>query len=594
MVVTMSRDLYGTPRLLSALLAFFISVSVFAQTSNGSSNDFSVFAPFVSKLHAEVQGSSVRLSWTDSKSIRGPVFVYRSRDGFTNDMDFTRIQGTQVSYGAQSYAENVREMGEWYYLVVSTDETNQKYHLIIPLNNIISVQVDGRTHSIDSEANRVGVSVRGFDDTPMRAQPYQEAVVSAELNAKWPQYAGDSAAKQGAYGAGTVELGGIQAVAQDNFIIVSYYKADQSKNAILYRSIQPIRRFGDLITATVVKLGVTSPYVDYVSPGVPYYYAIVYEEDIKVGNTEITPGDNSTYIPAEVLLVKSNSSVPLSPYGYAGKTTEPFQPVPNPALNNGQYDPYAATAPSSAAARNPFATPAYPPQAAYPNRPATSNGAYTNPNAYTNQPNTQNYAVPNSNYQPPQPYGSAVPNSNYQPPQPYGSAAPNSSPPNGAYSPQNAPNGIPGIYESSAAANGFSTVNKPPTVNSNLDITATKNPSNIGDVKSSLSPVIIREPRVINQDLKSIITNQDDYLLSQIVRGPFMWRDWNASRESFLRFLAEPHSSAAVARAKFYLAQTFYFIGDYRAALQEFLAVQARWPDEIAVWVQASLSQLAN
>jgi hypothetical protein len=87
---------------------------------------------------------------------------------------------------------------------------------------------------------------------------------------------------------------------------------------------------------------------------------------------------------------------------------------------------------------------------------------------------------------------------------------------------------------------------------------------------------------------------QDDRRLSAIVQGPFMWRNWQAARAELTAYLAGTANGPAAERARFYLAQSNYFLGDIHAALSEFVKLQQFYPDEVSMWIQACLDKIAD
>ncbi|MDR2658619.1 MAG: hypothetical protein LBC27_01335 [Spirochaetaceae bacterium] len=424
-----------------------------------------IFAPFVSGLKAGVNGRQVRLSWTDSESVKGPVYIYRSVQPYQDIQGEITGQIAEVAYGAQTYTDNAPADGKWYYFAVASDPKKQKYQLILPYNNTIDVTVDvsSMKNSENEEYGTVFYDNSGTSPTP---EPYQNAYRNTPSLPPYPQF--DGIINPPARGS----INGITTVASGKGIEIKFYETEPSKNAVLYRSIQPLRSFSDLITATVVALNVRSPYMDYVTPGVPYYYAIVYEDDIRSGRGEIFPGSNATFIPVEV------------------------------SLNQNQTPPETAAE-----------TP----------------------------PSNTNTSVPNGYY--------------YPPPEVYGSAAYSSPPqnPNASNQPQ-ANRSYP--YQTNEA-------------------------------------LILREPRVFNRDMQAS-NEADDQRLALIVQGPFMWRDWPAARERLTEFIVETPNGYAADRARFYLAQCWYFIGDIRMALSTFLRLQTTYPEETAIWIQASLNKLAE
>jgi hypothetical protein len=414
-------------RVCFLLFALFLALdTAFTQTKGA------IFAPFVSGLNAYVNGRQVRLSWTDSESVKGPVYIYRSVQPYQQTDSGNAAQTAEVAYGSQTYTDNLPSDGKWYYFVVASDQTLQKYELVLPFNNTIDVVVAG-----DND-NYAPIFSGGAQVTP---EPYQRAYGNARPSESRPF---DGIIQAPARGS----VAGITAAAAGTGIEIRFQSADPSKNAVLYRNIKPLRGFSDLLTSTVVALNIRSPYMDYVTPGVPYYYAIIYEDDIKAGQGEIFPGSNATFIPAEVSVNQ------------------------NPVVS----DTYTGSA----------------------------------------------YAVPNQN-------SNAVDSSKTYQAYPY----------------------------------------------------------------QADETLILSEPRIFNRDMQ-ISSDPDDHRLALIIQGPFTWRDWPAARERLTEFIIDKPNSAAAERARFYLAQCWYFIGDIRMALSTFLKLQQIYPDETAVWIQASLNKLAE
>ena len=72
------------------------------------------------------------------------------------------------------------------------------------------------------------------------------------------------------------------------------------KKTVLYRSGRPIRQPRDLLNASIVLSGVSSPFVDYPIPGLPWFYAVILEDDITGGSVGIYPGRNATRTAVEI------------------------------------------------------------------------------------------------------------------------------------------------------------------------------------------------------------------------------------------------------------------------------------------------------
>jgi hypothetical protein len=253
---------------------------------------------------------------------------------------------------------------------------------------------------------------------------------------------------------------GIRATTVENGIAITFSDSNLGKNAVLYRNIQPLRGFSDLLTATVVALNTVSPYIDTPPPGIPYYYAVVYEDDIKSGHGELYPGNNTTLTPVEI------------------------------PLNRNVRIPQTSEIPSH-----------------------------------------------------PQPYGGS-PYEHHE--EPYGER------PNGQAG---------GFYGQTYRGKG--------------------------------ETLIIREPHIFNRDMRPA-ADVADRRLGAIVQGPFAWRDWQTARSNMAAYLAGNPPAAAANRARFYLAQCNYFLGDMRSALSEFLTLQQVYPDEVSTWIQACLNKIAD
>jgi hypothetical protein len=441
-----------------------------------------VFAPFVSWVRADVNGSEVQLSWTDSQSVKGPVYIYRSSEPFKNNYNISMNQGIEIPYGRMRYTDIVPFEGIWYYFVVASDVNNKKYDLLIPFNNTIDVTVGRvtRNNPVTSAGNEAYAPVfYGFSGTQLTPEPSQQVYGNSGAGqtamSTGNVYGGYSAAPN--FGAQST-VTGIKATAHNDGIEITFDSSDPNKSAVLYRSLQPLRGFSDLLSATVVALHVRSPYMDRINSGTAYYYAVVYEDDIMNGHGEIYPGSNATLIPAEV----SQNAQPAGQYG-AG--TQSF---------DGAAAAYQQQAPAGGA---PF-----------------SGGVVT-------------------------------------------------------------------INETASTGRG-----SPNTVDAYQNYRSySRQPD---------ETLILREPRVFNSDMQASSSDPDDRRLALIIQGPFMWRDWQAARSDLTDFIVEASNSTAENRARFYLAQCWYFIGDIRMALSAFLKLQRVYPEEAELWVQACLNKLAE
>ena len=124
-----------------------------------------------------------------------------------------------------------------------------------------------------------------------------------------------------------------------------------------------------------------------------------------------------------------------------------------------------------------------------------------------------------------------------------------------------------------------------------LDSGAAKAVESIPRAKPNPPPQ--KKPRVFSRDLEPP-AGGEEAPLRLIVQGPVTKRDWHNARSELLRYLSLPRSAPSEARARFYLAQSYYFSGDNRGALIEFLMVQSQYPEEAQQWINAVLAGMVQ
>ncbi|MDR0386921.1 MAG: hypothetical protein LBH57_02675 [Treponema sp.] len=403
--------------LLASFLVFQAPFVVRAQTRSGDS----IFAPFVSQLRGEVKNNLVRLNWLDSRDVRGPVFIYRSQTPFDNAHPYYLIRPIEAPYGAQSYIDEVEKTGEWHYFIAASDEWGQRYEIFMPYGNTVTVMVG----EIQDESPR---SVRG---------------------------------------PGTASgIIGLEAAVRGDGVLVSFRSTAPVMNPVLYRSVNPITKTRDLLNAVLVEDGISSPFMDYPVPGIPYYYAVIAEDALVSGNVEIHPGYNATVIPVEV---STGSRIGLG-------DSPGIRSIPLPLIS-------------------------------------------------------MNAVSPGSGY-------------------------------------GDVPSPTPLSPEAARAVNSLGLQRVTPRF-------------------------LQKTPKVFDQDLEPP-SGGEEYPLRSIVQGSFKNRDWPVCKDELTQYLSLPRSAASENRARFYLAQVYYFTGSYREALFEFLTVQSDYPQEAADWIQTVLTMLTR
>ena len=246
-------------RLLFAWI-FALVVVFSAQTQDtgaGEVQENEVFAPFVSQLEGEIRNNLIRLSWKDARDIRGPVYVYRS------DMPFSAVlvlpTPVEVPYGRGSYLEEAETPGIFHYMVVASDQYGRKY--ILPILNTNTASITVPPENIPGYRERLNEGARLATSAP---------------NAPVPS------------------IQGINVRMEEDRVIISFSGADREKNLLLYRSLSPITKQEDLLSALIIKQKASSPLIDYPLPGIKYYYALIYEEDLAAGLFSVRSGYNVT------------------------------------------------------------------------------------------------------------------------------------------------------------------------------------------------------------------------------------------------------------------------------------------------------------
>jgi hypothetical protein len=367
-----------------------------------------VFAPFISRLEAEVKGNLLRLSWLDSRDAKGPVYIFRSFRPFAGPDDPALTSPVAVPYGAQSWVDEIDSAGTVYYFAAASDESGRRYDIFIPNGNM--------------------------------------AVLDA-VNGSRPPEPG---------------ISDIEARVEGEGVILSW-RAVSGRDTILYRSSRPLRGAEDLLDALIIRTGPVSPFTDFPVPGIPSYYAVVFEDELAEGSVRLIPGGNAT---AEAVRIQPKTD---------GGAQAGMRSIPLPLIS------------------------------------------------------------------------------------------------------------VTGAVKSADASDE-------PAAPAAVSQEAAKALSGLTAERSVLPP---KRPRAFREDLQAPAGGEESMLRS-IVQGPFTGRNWETSRTELARYLSIPRSALPLARAHFYLGQAWYFSGNYREALIEFLAVQSLYPQEANEWIEDTLSRLIN
>jgi hypothetical protein len=258
-----------------------------------------VFAPFVSRLEAEVKNGFIRLTWEDSQNVTGPVFIYRADTPFPVS---PLPQGIEVPYGAQSYVDEAERPGTFHYFAVSSDEWGRKYMIPIPYTNTVSVTVNSGDTAFF--INGSGSGAEAGSGTPENTEKNIQSFRAEEDNGK----------------------------------IVLRFEGG-GKSAVLYRSTKPMRTGEDLLQAVIVARGSSSPFIDYPVPGIPYYYALVFEDEMNSGLVLLSAGKNTTAEPVSVR--REQETAALNPEDRI--RTLPLPPMNAESARNGLFPDFPSS-----------------------------------------------------------------------------------------------------------------------------------------------------------------------------------------------------------------------------------------------------------
>jgi hypothetical protein len=233
-------SLRGLSRVLVLLLT---GPFLFAQEGAGGT------VPLVSELQAEARENLVRLSWRDAPDARGAVHIYRSAAPFDENRLPPRL--VTVPWGTGFFIDEVDSSGVVYYFAAASGGDDRPGIALVPGRNFVEVSVS--------------------------VIPESAPAVS-----------------------GGPEITGIDARVEGDSVIIDCRVPEREKNTVLYRSVEPVRRTADLLSAVIVQAGGGFPAADHPVPGIPWYYTVIYEDELVRGGPRIRPGMNSTVTPAEI------------------------------------------------------------------------------------------------------------------------------------------------------------------------------------------------------------------------------------------------------------------------------------------------------
>lgn len=227
-------------------LCFFLSVLWCA-----TSQQQEVFAPFVSRLKASADETSITLTWVDSEDLDGDYAIFRHTEEITESNFDQAEKIAHVDSGTEYYIDRPPDKQTYFYAVLA-EKDSTLYKLFIPFRN--------KTIS--------GVSI--------------EQLVTIE----------DLAAA----------VTNIEALEIDDSVVVRFDCSTDKRELIVYRSTSPIHGKSDIAEATTLRIIPSSKrkFQDFPIPGVDYYYGIIDTGLMKAGKILFRPGVNATQKPVRI------------------------------------------------------------------------------------------------------------------------------------------------------------------------------------------------------------------------------------------------------------------------------------------------------
>ena len=229
---------------------FIFSLICFTADSAAAENY--VFAPFVSRLKAVEDNSSIRLTWKDSGNAEGSYIIYRHTEKISRNSFADAFQVAEVKKGVQKYTDAAMAGTDYYYSVLLKNKEGNIFDIFIPYRNVTS--------------NPVSISsIKKIDD-----------------NITYITY--------------------LNVMEKEDSLYLTFKSSNHERNIAVLRSREPVLTTDDLKKADLLSVVPSDGenYTDFPIAGIPYYYTVVDAELLKSYNMEIIPFENTTITPSEI------------------------------------------------------------------------------------------------------------------------------------------------------------------------------------------------------------------------------------------------------------------------------------------------------
>lgn len=236
-----------------------------------------IFAPFPSQIRVKPKGSSILISWRDSKDIgNGSYVIYRHTEEITSSNLDDAMRIAEVGPGVQQYIDNPPDTQKYYYCILGVDESAKLHDYFIAYRN---------------------KTTRGYSAESL----YTARELAADISR-------------------------ISAEKIDDSIKISFKADKPDRELIIYRSTTPLIKSSDILDATALTTFTSGKdyYLDYPVPGINYYYAIYDSELLALGDIQLETGKNS---------LKNSVSIPITVTRTGVTSTITTRPKPLPMLD---------------------------------------------------------------------------------------------------------------------------------------------------------------------------------------------------------------------------------------------------------------------
>lgn len=127
----------------------------------------------------------------------------------------------------------------------------------------------------------------------------------------------------------------------------------------------------------------------------------------------------------------------------------------------------------------------------------------------------------------------------------------------------------------------------------NVSEEAKQSVANLANGSTKQKPEPFKTPHFFEDDMFAP-DGGDGYILFETLREGLVQRKYRESVGLFIDFLSVNRNAAVTNRAEFYLGESFYFCGEYKKAVQCFLAVQEIFPALAKKWIDSSLDLMES